>query len=81
MTLQDDPIERIIIGLSPFLGRSMAQSSVKGHIVKLSLSAPYTRGDLDRLLAALAPGVNVFLGRVKGQAVMTGLRKNLGFEA
>ena len=78
MTLiAEDPIERVIMGLSPFLGRSIAQASVRGHVTKLGIVGRPSDDELGNLLLALTPGLNVFLGRIKAGAVISSLRKSL----
>ena len=56
--------------LGPFIGQAMARASVDGQWEKLKLGPEADEGGVEQLLAALAPGLNVFVGRKKGEALM-----------
>ena len=56
--------------LGPFIGQAMARASVDGQWDKLNLGAEAEDDGVEQLLAALAPGLNVFVGRKKGEALM-----------
>jgi hypothetical protein len=62
--------------LSPYLGQTMARASAQTHCEKLgvrgdTISAP----EVDALVAKLASGLNVFVGRERAVGVLDEMRK------
>jgi hypothetical protein len=73
----------IVAALGPFVGANMVRSAVRMHAAKLGLG-PYSAwdaADVDRLLAALAPGLYVFVGRNKTAQALDEIRSALGTDA
>lgn len=70
---------RIVTVLSPYLGTTMAEASIRAHGQKLgieggTLSAP----QLEALLAKLRGGLAVFVGRDQTAAIVEKIRRSLG---
>lgn len=70
---------RIVTVLSPYLGATMAEASIRAHGLKLgiegeTLSAP----QLEALLAKLRGGLAVFVGREQAAVIEARIRKSLG---
>ena len=61
----------------PFIGDSMVRASVNGHWDKLGLGLEADDEGMKRLLAALGPGLNVFVGRRKGEALVQTVEEEL----
>ncbi len=65
--------------ISPYVGATMARSSVEAHCRRLGIeAAKLDRSQLDPLLKQIALGLNIFIGREKTDAVIISIRKALG---
>jgi hypothetical protein len=64
--------------LGSSIGDAMVRASANGHWDKLGLGQHATVEECERLVAALGPGLNVFVGRRKGEALMTEVLRELG---
>jgi hypothetical protein len=57
--------------MSPFVGATMARASVHGFAARLGLDKPrMTRAQVESLLEALAPGLDVYVGGEKAKALV-----------
>jgi hypothetical protein len=72
-----DAFDVIARALSPFLGENMARAAVRSNAQKLGLSGAPAADDCERLLAALRPGLSVFVGREKTDRVLDDVRREL----
>lgn len=75
-------VERVVDALSPYLGQMAARASVRMFLEKAGL-APSEIGTehLDRLAETLKPGLKVFVGAAKAEALaaeIRGLQKSGG---
>jgi len=71
--------EAMLGDAAPYLGENMARAAVRGHADKLGLAAgPLSRGDVERLLGAVGPGLGVFVGREKTARILDEARAALG---
>jgi hypothetical protein len=69
----------VVRALSPYVGPTMAGASVRGLCEKLGLDADHLPHDhLERLLDAIAPGLDVYVGREKARAVVSEIRAAVG---
>ena len=69
---------RIVDGISPYLGRTMAQSSLVAHCKRLGIDVQQIQhSQVDRLLQELSLGLNVFIGREKSEKVVRDIRVSL----
>jgi hypothetical protein len=74
-----DPVQHIVDGLTPYIGAHMARSAALAHCQKLGITPPDVSPEqVEKLVTRLEAGLNVFLGREKTAAVMTGIRASLG---
>jgi hypothetical protein len=63
-------VDAIVDALAKYIGPNMARTSVHGQCAKLGLSLDSGRLDqLEALVEALCPGLNVFIGRDKAKDV------------
>jgi hypothetical protein len=61
----------IVRALSPYVGATMAGASVRGICERLGLDATHIHRDhLQRLLDALAPGLDVYVGKERARALV-----------
>lgn len=56
--------------LGPFIGAAMVRASANGHWDRLGLGAYADEEQWKSLLSALGPGLNVFVGRRRGESLM-----------
>ena len=64
--------------MAPYLGENMARASVRAHCQKLGIDGgEVTREKAEALLAKLATGLSVFVGREKGAAIVGEIRQAL----
>jgi hypothetical protein len=71
-------VETIIKVLSPYLGESMARASTHGVCEKLGLQGEVlSREQTDALVAKLASGLRVFVGREKAAQVVEEIGRSL----
>lgn len=61
--------------LSPWLGRSMASSVVRGYVARLNGVAVITTAESEQLMGWMAPGLKVFVGPTRTAAVLDELRR------
>lgn len=79
MAGRDDSFDVIARALAPFLGENMARAAVRSNAAKLGLDGPApARAEIETLLAALRPGLAVFVGRDKTERVLDDVRRELG---
>jgi hypothetical protein len=73
---------RIVTVLSPYLGATMAEASIRAHGQKLGIEGPtLSASQLEALLAKLRGGLAVFVGREKTAAIVEKIRESLGTAA
>ena len=75
---KESAVARIANVLQPYLGKTMAEASLKAHWDKLGIGGQLSAAQLDALLARLASGLAVFVGRDKAQAVVAEIRAAVG---
>ena len=64
--------------IAPYIGRTMAQSSIEMHCKKIGISnGSIDRGQLDELLRQLSLGLNIFIGRDKTTLVLSEIRSGM----
>lgn len=67
----NDPYEIIIRILVPYLGANMARAALQVNREKLGLQGTKLAAlDAEQLLAALSPGLNVFLGQGQTRKIL-----------
>ena len=78
--METNPVLRTIANaLTPYVGRTMAESSIASHCKRLGLDVATLDGtSVERLLHQISLGLNVFIGRDKAEAVIRGVRLSLG---
>ena len=65
----------VVRALSPYVGPTMAGASVRGLCEKLGLDVDHLPPEhLEQLLEAIAPGLDVYVGREKARAVVSAIR-------
>ncbi len=73
---REQVVEIVVGALTPLVGATMARSSTQGLCAKHGLSGPALDArQLDALVAALEPGLNVFVGRDRARAVLASIRR------
>jgi hypothetical protein len=61
----------VVAAISPYVGATMAGASVRGFCTRLGLDGPaLDRAQVTRLLDALAPGLDVYVGKEKAAIVV-----------
>ena len=80
MSAPPSSLHEVIIGaLAPYIGDNMARTSVRMHCAKLHIHPADLRPEhVDEIVAALAPGLNVFVGRDKTAQISTAIRRAAG---
>jgi hypothetical protein len=75
-----EAISAVVKVLGPHIGETMARSAAEAHCQKLGIAAaaPIDPAQLDALLAKLAGGLNIFLGRDKSRDVIEEVRRAVG---
>jgi hypothetical protein len=64
--------------LAPYIGPAMAGASVRGHCEKLGIvEGPVSAAQVQALLAAITPGLHVFVGERKTGEVVERIRASL----
>jgi len=64
--------------MTPYIGGTMARSATEAHCQKLGISAGHISPEqVEALLAKLAGGLNIFLGREKSKSVIEEVRSAL----
>lgn len=61
--------------LSPWLGRSMASSVVRGYVARLNGVDVITAAEGEQLIGWMAPGLKVFVGPTRTAEVLNELRR------
>ncbi|MGZ3418886.1 MAG: hypothetical protein ACXVEE_13525 [Polyangiales bacterium] len=75
---RDQILEIVVRELSPLVGPAMAQASVNGLCTKLGLAASHVDApQIEALLGAIEPGLNVFVGRAKARDAMAKIRRRV----
>jgi hypothetical protein len=70
---------RIVAVLSPYLGGTMAEASIRAHGQKLGIDGTTLDPEqLEALLTKLRGGLAVFVGREKTAAIVSRIRESLG---
>jgi hypothetical protein len=73
-----DAVQKIVAGLTPYIGEHMARSAASAHCQKLGISdGKVTPEQLEQLVLRLEKGLHVFIGREKSAAVMAAIRQGL----
>jgi hypothetical protein len=71
-------VDGLIRALSPYLGPNMARAATLGHCAKLNIkSGPVDDALIDELLAAIHPGLSVFVGREKTAQILAEVRQEI----
>ena len=69
----------VVRALSPYIGPTMASASVRGLCEKHGLDTAKLHGaHLDKLLDALAPGLDVYVGKETARKVVAEIRAAVG---
>ena len=64
--------------LAPYIGASMAGASLRGHCDKLGIvEGPVSDAQIELLIAAITPGLHVFMGEAKTHEVLRDIRMPL----
>ncbi len=64
--------------MAPYLGENMARAWVRAHCQKLGIEeGEVTREKAEALLAKLATGLSIFVGREKSAAIVGEIRRSL----
>ena len=64
--------------ITPYIGRTMARSSIEMHSKKLGIGqGSIDAGQFDALLQRLALGLNIFIGRDKTIALVNEIRSGM----
>jgi hypothetical protein len=70
--------QEIVRVVGPYIGETMARSATEAHCQKLGIGAGTVSPEqLEALLAKLAGGLNIFLGREKSAVVIADVRRAL----
>lgn len=80
MTLatRKDIVEAFTAVLAPYMGATMAGASLRGHCEKLRVGEREVSNDeIDALLAAMRPGLHVFVGEEKTSQIVREMRRSL----
>ena len=65
--------------MAPYIGNTMARSSIEMHCKKMGISSESMEGhQVDELLNRLALGLNIFIGRDKTVALVREIRSGMG---
>lgn len=69
-------VERVVNTLSPYLGQMAARASVRMFLEKAGLTPSQVGAEhLDRLAETLKPGLKVFVGAAKAEALVAEIRR------
>jgi hypothetical protein len=61
--------------LAPYIGATMASASMRGHCEKLGIGeGQVSEAQIELLIAAITPGLHVFVGEAKTQDVLLAIR-------
>ena len=74
-------LQTIAAEISPYLGQTMARSSVELHCRKLNIepaAAVVSADQIDALLLKLSSGMNIFIGKDKTVQLIDSIRLKLG---
>jgi hypothetical protein len=64
--------------LEPYISETMARSAIEAHCRKLGIAeGPISSEQLEQLLARLAGGLDIFVGREKSTALISEIRSAL----
>lgn len=70
--------ETISNAMAPYIGKTMAQSSIEMHCKKMGISSESMDGhQVEELLNRLALGLNIFIGRDKTVALVSEIRSGM----
>ena len=75
---KESAVARIASVLQPYVGKTMAEASLKAHWDKLGIGERLNATQLDALVGRLASGLAVFVGREKAQSVVAEIRTAMG---
>lgn len=70
-------VTTIVSAISPYIGQTMAQTSIVTYCKRLGIVGTADRQQIDALLHQIALGLNVFIGRDKTETLMQELRHSL----
>jgi hypothetical protein len=71
-------LAKIANAMAPYIGKTMAHSSIEMHCKKMGISSESMDGhQIDELLSRLALGLNIFIGRDKTVALVGEIRSGM----
>jgi hypothetical protein len=74
-------LDVIVRALAPLLGANMARAATRAHLEKLGIVGDKIDPvQLAKLLEAMRPGLNVFIGREKTEVVVGQVERDLAKE-
>ncbi len=73
----EDARAAMVAVLTPYLGRTMAESAAKLHLERLGTCRAVGAGEVEQLLTGMRPGLRVFAGEQRAAAVLAELRTAL----
>jgi len=75
---REDVVVALVQVLGPFIGKALVRASVEGHWGKLGLGVRADESDVARVLEAMGPGLNVFVGQRKAEMLVAEAKSALG---
>ena len=67
----------IAAAITPYIGKTMAQSSIDMHSKRVGIDGTIDAGQLEELLRRLSLGLNIFIGRDKTTALVDEIRSGM----
>ena len=79
MIATDKALQVITAALVPYVGRTMAEASLRMHCERLGIAGngDLAHDDLERLMARLAGALSVFVGAQTTETLMASIRSGL----
>jgi hypothetical protein len=75
---KDRAVDTLVRALSPYLGAAMAGAAVRGMCDRMGGPGPsLERERMDAILAALEPGLHVYIGKDRTRQVMERVRTGI----
>ncbi len=71
---KEDVLAAVVRVLGPYIGKNLASASARGHCEKFGFGPRLDDHDKARLLDALSPGLNVFVGKRHAQTIVDEMR-------
>jgi hypothetical protein len=72
-----DVSRAVTAALTPFVGRTMAEATVRGHLQKLGAVGELSPEQIETLLLRIEPGLNVFVGSERARQLTHEIRRRL----